>query len=76
VRETGLIFMAPTFLFVGSLFAAIAIGLFKTLAAGGHPLPLEALPRIATRGCGADRMANSPGVRERMYGHDRRRGGE
>ena len=48
VRETGLIFMAPTYLFVGSLFAAIAIGLFKTFAAGGHPLPLEPLPRIAT----------------------------
>jgi amino acid transporter len=48
VRETGLIFMAPTYLFVGSLFAAIAIGLFKTFAAGGHPSPLEPLPRIAT----------------------------
>jgi amino acid transporter len=48
VRETGLIFMAPTYLFVGSLFAAIAIGLFRTFAAGGHPLPLEPLPRIAT----------------------------
>src|SRR5260370_23942397 len=47
VRETGLIFMAPTYLFVGSLFAAIAIGFFKTFAAGGHPLPLEPLPRIA-----------------------------
>lgn len=44
VRETGLIFMAPTYLFVGSLFAAIAVGLFKTFAAGGHPLPLEPLP--------------------------------
>src|ERR1700731_1259296 len=48
VRETGLIFMAPTYLFVGSLFAAIAIGLFKTFSAGGHPVPLEPLPRIAT----------------------------
>jgi len=48
VRETGLIFMAPTYLFVGSLFAAMAIGLFKTFAAGGHPLPLEPLPRMAT----------------------------
>src|SRR5271166_234222 len=47
VRETGLIFMAPTYLFVGSLFAAIAIGLYKTFAAGGHPLPIEPLPRIA-----------------------------
>ena len=47
VRETGLIFMAPTYLFVGSLFVAIAIGVFKTFTAGGHPLPVEPLPRIA-----------------------------
>jgi len=47
VRETGLIFMAPTYLFVGSLFVAIAIGVFKTFMAGGHPLPVEPLPRIA-----------------------------
>ena len=47
VRETGLIFMVPTYLFVGSLFVAIAIGVFKTFMADGHPLPVEPLPRIA-----------------------------
>jgi amino acid transporter len=47
VRETGLIFMVPTYLFVGSLLVAILIGVFKTLAAGGHPLPIEPLPRTA-----------------------------
>jgi amino acid transporter len=47
VRETGLIFMVPTYLFVGSLLLAILIGVFKTLAAGGHPLPVEPLPRTA-----------------------------
>ncbi len=46
-RDTGLIFMAPTYLFVGSLLAAIAIGLFKTFVSGGHPAPLEPLPGIA-----------------------------
>src|SRR5260370_31736835 len=39
--------MAPSYLFVGSLFVAIAIGVFKTFMAGGHPLPVEPLPRIA-----------------------------
>src|SRR5258708_39672748 len=48
VRETGLIFMAPTYLFVGSLFLAIGIGVLKTFMAGGHPLPPEPLPSIAT----------------------------
>jgi amino acid transporter len=47
MRDAGLVFMAPTYLFVGSLLAAIAIGLFKTLASGGHPMPVEPLPKIA-----------------------------
>src|SRR5215472_12640843 len=37
VRETGLIFMVPTYLFVGTLLVAILIGLFKTFLTGGHP---------------------------------------
>jgi amino acid transporter len=47
VRETGIIFMIPTYLFVGCLLVVIAIGLGKTFAAGGHPhavLPSPALP--------------------------------
>src|ERR1700676_2340872 len=47
VRETGLIFMAPTYLFLGSLFVAMVIGVFKAFSAGGHPLPVESLPRVA-----------------------------
>src|SRR5882762_6384470 len=47
VRETGLIFMAPTYLFVGCLFLAIVMGFFKTFMAGGHPSPVEPHPRIA-----------------------------
>jgi amino acid transporter len=44
LREAGLIFMAPTYLFVGSLLLAIGIGIFKTLAAGGHPAPVVQPP--------------------------------
>jgi amino acid transporter len=44
VRETGAIFLVPTYLFVGTLLIAIAIGLFKTLASGGHPAPVVTLP--------------------------------
>ena len=44
LREAGVIFMIPTYLFVGSLLIAIAIGLFKTVLAAGHPLPAVALP--------------------------------
>jgi len=46
VRETGLVIMVPTYLFVASLLTAIAIGIFKAIASGGHPLPIEALPRV------------------------------
>src|SRR3989442_12349598 len=46
VREAGIFFMAPTYLFVGSLLVAIWIGLFKALATGGHPLPVVAPPRL------------------------------
>src|SRR6202142_2510101 len=37
LREAGIVFMLPTYLFVGTLLAAIAIGTFKTVLAGGHP---------------------------------------
>src|SRR2546429_9844559 len=33
-------------LFVGTLLAAILIGLIKTFVSGGHPVPVEPLPRI------------------------------
>src|SRR5215471_7441435 len=47
VRETGLIFMVPTYLFVGTLLVAIVVGIFKVFVAGGHPDPVAALPKTA-----------------------------
>jgi amino acid transporter len=44
LREAGVIFMLPTYLFVGSLLIAIVLGLFKTVMAGGHPMPVVAPP--------------------------------
>jgi amino acid transporter len=46
VRETGLLFTAPTYLFVGSLVVAIVVGVVKTVAAGGHPIPVSPLPTL------------------------------
>jgi amino acid transporter len=46
VREAGLFFMAPTYLFLGSLLIAIGIGVYKSAAAGGHPVPVVPLPPI------------------------------
>jgi amino acid transporter len=44
VRETGVIFLFPTYVFVGTLLLTIGIGVAKVFAAGGHPQPVEALP--------------------------------
>ncbi len=47
VKETGLVFMLPTFLFVGTLMATIVVGVMRTLAAGGHPTALAEPPPAA-----------------------------
>lgn len=46
IRTAGLVFMSPTYLFVGCLGATIAIGVVKTLLAGGHPTPVAAPPQV------------------------------
>src|ERR1700741_1474778 len=45
LRESGLAFMPPTFLFVGCLVLVLAIGIVKTFVSGGHPLPVDPLPK-------------------------------
>jgi len=46
IKEAGALFMVPTYLFIGCLFTMIGIGLMKTVAAGGHPVPVEAMPPL------------------------------
>ncbi|HZD31684.1 MAG TPA: APC family permease [Candidatus Angelobacter sp.] len=46
MRESGGIFVLPTYLFIGCIVALIAVGVFKTLAAGGHPVPVVAPPQL------------------------------
>ncbi len=43
VKEAGSAFIAPTYLFVGTLTIVIAIGLYKTIVSGGHPVAAVAL---------------------------------
>jgi amino acid transporter len=45
VKDTGTAFVIPTFLFISTLLATIAVGAFKTFAAGGHPLPVDPMPK-------------------------------
>jgi amino acid transporter len=44
IREAGVLFMLPTYLFLGSLLWAIVFGTMKTVFAGGHPMPVVATP--------------------------------
>ena len=44
VKDTGTAFILPTFLFVGTLLTFIAIGVWKTFASGGHPMPVVPIP--------------------------------
>ena len=44
VKESGFVFMLPTFLFVGTLLITVAVGIWHAVAAHGHPIPVTAPP--------------------------------
>ncbi|HNB71840.1 MAG TPA: APC family permease [Acidobacteriota bacterium] len=46
VRESGMAFILPTYLFVTMMFVVIAIGIVKTLASGGHPTAVAPTPHL------------------------------
>ena len=48
VKEAGSAFLAPTYLFVGTLAVVIAIGLYKVVVSGGHPAAVVSLARTET----------------------------
>src|SRR5580698_9744899 len=44
MKEAGTAFIAPTYLFVGTLVVVIVVGLYKAMVSGGHPVPVVAAP--------------------------------
>ncbi len=46
VKDTGTAFLIPTYLFIGTLLFVIIVGAFRAVAAGGHPVPIIAPPRV------------------------------
>ena len=46
VQESGGVFLLPTYVFIACLLGLIAVGVYKTLAAGGHPVPIVAPPQL------------------------------
>ncbi len=46
VKDTGAAFIAPTFLFVGTLLALIGVGFYKAYVADWHPTPVGKMPTV------------------------------
>jgi hypothetical protein len=46
VRDTGVAFLIPTYLFVGCLLIVIVLGIFHVVVTGGHPVPVMAVPHL------------------------------
>jgi amino acid transporter len=46
VRDAGVAFMIPTYLFVGTLMIMTVGGMIRVLTSGGHPAPVTALPAV------------------------------
>ena len=44
VKESGFVFMLPTFLFVGTLLATVVVGIWHSVLAHGHPIPIAPPP--------------------------------
>ena len=44
VKDTGAAFIVPTFLFIGTLLTLIGVGVYRTLAAHGHPTAVMPMP--------------------------------
>jgi amino acid transporter len=46
VRDTGVAFLVPTYLFVGCLLIVIVLGIFHVIVTGGHPVPVMPVPKL------------------------------
>jgi len=45
-RESGITFLLPTYLFVGTLGIVIVVGTVKAILSGGHPAPVASIPTL------------------------------
>src|ERR1700735_2320123 len=50
VKDTGSVFLIPTYLFIGTLLLVIMVGALRVFAAGGHPVPLVEPPHLPVTG--------------------------
>jgi amino acid transporter len=45
-KDTGTVFMVPTYLFIGTLLITIGVGAVRAVVAHGHPTPVETPPML------------------------------
>ncbi len=50
VQESGGVFLLPTYLFIACLLGLIALGIYHTVAAGGHPVAVIPPPKLSAIG--------------------------
>ena len=72
VREAGLFFMIPTYLFLGTLLVAIGIGITKTLLTGGHPVPIVVPTQTSVHRRNANSVAAAESFCKWLHGDDGR----
>ncbi|MDR3687908.1 MAG: APC family permease [Fimbriimonas sp.] len=53
IRESGVVFALPTYVFIVSLLAVLGIGVYRTLTHGGHPIAVDAPPMMPAASAGA-----------------------
>ena len=44
VKDTGAAFVAPTFLFVGTVLTTVGVGIYRVVSSGGHPVARAEMP--------------------------------
>jgi amino acid transporter len=45
-KDTGIAFLIPTYMFIGTLVLVIGLGAFRVFASHGHPMPVIAPPHL------------------------------
>jgi amino acid transporter len=45
-KDTGIAFLIPTYMFIGTLLFVLGLGAFRVIASHGHPIPVIAPPRL------------------------------
>ncbi len=45
-KDTGVAFLIPTYMFIGTLLFVIGLGAFRVITSQGHPVPVIAPPRM------------------------------